>query len=102
MSGFLILSDRVRSPGLATIVVGNLLVAPLCVTLIQTGYVPSFRLFPGIMIGLNVTIFFLLDKIQTKIGFVKYHSLIIHETPTTAPDRQIDLSRSRTRVYYLD
>ena len=58
----LILSDLVRSLDVQTRVVGNLRDTPLNVTLILTGYVPSFRLLLEMTMALNVIIW-------TKISF---------------------------------
>jgi len=56
ITGFLILRVLVRSPGVQTRVVASLMVFPLKVTRMLTGYVQSFLLFPGMMIALNVII----------------------------------------------
>ena len=58
----LILRDLVRSLVVQTRVVGNLRDTPLNVTLILTGYVPSFRLLLEMTMALNVIIW-------TKISF---------------------------------
>ena len=56
MVAFFIRRVLVRSPGVQTRVVASLLVFPLNVTRMLTGYVPSFLRFPGMMIALNVII----------------------------------------------